>query len=311
MSYHLMEIAKMVKIIFKERMAACTSSLPNVRSRSHRGILLLVLLLLLQSAFTRAEERRDKPLWELGLVGIGGYGPDYPAADESQLKGLPLPYLIYRGKILRAGDKGLVRGRFFRSERLEFDLSLEGSFDAESDDNFMRRGMPDLDYLFEIGPRLQITLKKDVMKGKLDLELPLRAVIATDFTSLSYEGLVFHPQLAWQDDDFLGSGTRLKVGAGPIFFSEKFMDYFYEVEPRFATSGRTAFNARSGYLGSELQVAAIKKLGKHLSIFQSIGLDFYEGSANNESSLFRDDFTVSFRVGLIWRAYQSTQKADE
>lgn len=287
------------------------SSLPYVWRRKNSSILVLVLLLVFHSGSTLADERKNKPLWELGLVGISGYVPDYPAADDSRLNGIILPYLVYRGEIFRAGDKGLFRGRIIRNDRLEFDLSLDGSFEAESDDNLARRGMPDLDYLLEVGPRLQIILSKDVMKGKVDLELPLRAVIATDFSSLSYGGLAFHPQLAWQHSDFWGTGTQLKISAGPIFFSEKFMDYFYEVEPRFATSERTVYDARSGYLGSEFQIAAIKKLGKYLTIFETIKLDYYKGSANNDSSLFRDNFTVSVSVGLIWATFQSKEQVKE
>ena len=94
------------------------------------GMPVLVLLLLLCSSIAFSEERKNKPLWELGLIGIGGYVPDYPASDENRFHAIPLPYVVYRGKIFRAGDKGLVRGRFIRKDRLEFDLSLDGSFDA-------------------------------------------------------------------------------------------------------------------------------------------------------------------------------------
>lgn len=275
------------------------------------GLLLLVCLLSFFPPFTFAGEGNPKPLWELGLAGISGYGPDYPAADESRLHGIVIPYFIYRGDIFRAGDKGIARGRFVHTDRLEFDLSLDGSFDTESDDNDARRGMPDLDYLFEVGPRLQIRLARDVMNGWIDLELPVRGVIATDFSSLSYQGIVFHPQLAWQHDNFWGARTRLKIGAGPIFATEEFMAYFYEVEPRFQTPQRSAFLAEGGYLGSEAQVIAMKEITDNFSLFGTLQLDMYKGSTNEDGPLFRDDFTVNLRLGLIWRPFQSKKQASD
>lgn len=36
----------------------------------------------------------------------------------------------------------------------EFDISFDGLFPADSDENDDRKGMPDLDFLFEVGPQL-------------------------------------------------------------------------------------------------------------------------------------------------------------
>ena len=48
------------------------------------------------------------PLWEVGIAGGGVHGADYPAADERSARGLGLPYVIYRGDIVRLGDGGIV-----------------------------------------------------------------------------------------------------------------------------------------------------------------------------------------------------------
>ena len=53
----------------------------------------------------RARGLREKPLWEIGVVGGGGWLPDYPAADQNHLQGLVLPYAIYRGDFLRLGRR--------------------------------------------------------------------------------------------------------------------------------------------------------------------------------------------------------------
>ena len=49
-----------------------------------------------------------------------------------------------------------------------------GSFAAEPDDNDARRGLPDLDYLGELGPRLQITLARLERLGQEMLVLRLQ-----------------------------------------------------------------------------------------------------------------------------------------
>ncbi|MEO0996914.1 MAG: MipA/OmpV family protein, partial [Pseudomonadota bacterium] len=100
-------------------------------------------------------ERPGRALWELG-AGIGGaVTPAYPGSSETTTRVLPLPIVAYRGRFLRAGDGSVVSGRLFRNERLEFDVSLTGSFDADSDDVDVRAGMPDLGFLFEVGPELE------------------------------------------------------------------------------------------------------------------------------------------------------------
>ncbi len=256
-----------------------------------------------------ADEDKAKPLWEVGVAGGGGFVPDYPAAAQNHLDGLALPYLVYRGDFLRAGDRGIVRGRILRTKSVEFDISLDGSFATDSDDNDARRDMPDLDYLVEVGPRLQVTLARAARWAKLDFELPVRVVFSTDLSDLDYRGIVVHPELAYQHDNFLATGTELKLGIGPVFATERLHDYFYQVDNRFATPSRPAFDADAGYLGSELQLAALVPLTDRIRLFGVLQLGYYQGAANDNSPLFRDDFTIGIGVGLIWSFFQSSRQA--
>ena len=285
----------------------------TVPARLRRPLALAFVALVVAAAPAAGEaEPGAKPLFELGLVSGGGYLPDYPAAGESRVQGLVLPYVVYRGEILRVGDEGFVRGRIVRTPRLELDISLSGSFPVESDDNDARRGMPDLDSLGEIGPRLQITLARAARDAKIDLEFPLRAVFSTDFTSaIDYRGIVFAPELAYQHENFLGGGVELKLSAGPSFASEKLMAYFYEVPPGFATADRPAFSARAGYLGTRLQLLLTKQFSDRLQSFFGLRGNFHHGSANRGSPLFRDTATFSVGFGLILSFYQSQRRGRE
>lgn len=101
-----------------------------------------------------ADAAETLPLWELGVVIGAGYAPDYPAADEYSARILPLPYFVYRGKVFRSEESGLLRGRIVQTARVEFDVSVAGAVDTKSHQNDARRGMPDLDWMGQIGPRL-------------------------------------------------------------------------------------------------------------------------------------------------------------
>ncbi len=258
-----------------------------------------------------AAEPEAKPLFELGVAGGGGYLPDYPAAGQSHFQGIALPYLAYRGRFFRSDEKGLLRGRVVRTERIELDLSLSGSFAADSDDNDARTGLPDLDYLGEIGPRLQITLARAARDAKIDFELPVRAVLSTDFSDLDYRGLLAAPQIAYQHDDLGGRGLEVKLGLTASFATTEFMDYFYQVEPRFATASRPAFDARAGYVGTRLQLSGIQPLGPRWRLFVALRGDSHHGAANERSPLFIERLTWAAGGGLIWSFFHSERRGVE
>ena len=50
------------------------------------------------------------PVFEAGIGDGAGWVPDYPAAGLNHFQGIPFPYAIYRGEILRSDEQG-VRGR--------------------------------------------------------------------------------------------------------------------------------------------------------------------------------------------------------
>ncbi|MDP6833518.1 MAG: MipA/OmpV family protein, partial [Alphaproteobacteria bacterium] len=132
------------------------------------------------------------------------------------------------------------------SSDFELDISLSGSLDADSDDNDARRGMPDLDYLAELGPRLQWTFARAARWAKLDLELPVRAVFSTDLSDVEHQGFLLEPQIAYQHGNFLGNGSKLKLGLSAVFADEILQDYFYEVTAPFASAARPAYDGQGG-----------------------------------------------------------------
>ena len=261
------------------------------------------------TAVTRNSDPQASPLWEVGLAGIGGYVADYPGAAQSRGRGFPVPYFIYRGKVLRAGDGGILRGRFQVNDRLEFDLSFGGSLNADSDKNTLRRGLPNLDFLAEIGPQLTWRAWEEKDRS-VTVNLPVRAAVSFGGGGVRPQGFVLNPRLTYRDRAFIG-GTTLSLGVGPIFATERLMDYFYEVRPQYALPGRPAYNAGSGYLGTEVALRVSRVLSPQVRLYTGAQLGVFSGATNRGSALLARETNWNFAVGLAWSIWESDRRARE
>ncbi len=254
----------------------------------------------------RAELAEGEPLLEIGVLGAVGSLPDYPAAGQNHYHYFAVPYLLYRGEYFQVSANS-IRGIFLKTERVSLDVSASGSL--SSHDNEARRGMPGLDDMGQIGPRLNVLLARDVMKGKIDFELPLRAVFSTDYKSLDYRGLVLAPELAYSNANFMDSGGALKLWIGPEFATARLMDYYYEVQPQYAMPGRSQFTASGGYLGSHINVTYRHPIGRYATITTYVGPELYTGASNEASPLFKKQFGVSAGMALSFSFYESSARA--
>lgn len=267
-------------------------------------------LLLLLAAPAVAQERR--PLLELGIAGGGGYTPDYPAADQNHLRGIVSPWLIYRGRFLRADEQG-ARARALLGDRIELAVSASGSFPTSSRDNRARADMPNLDWIGEIGPTVIWTIWRDLDPAsprRIVLDTPLRAAFSTDLTSISFRGLTFEPDIAYQQRNILVPGSRLRVSLGTVFATERYMDYFYEVTPEFARPGRRAYNARGGYLGTRVQLSFRVPVTESVSFVVGGRVFNSSGAANRDSPLFRREWNYSLAAGFSWAFFRSGALVD-
>jgi outer membrane protein len=274
-------------------------------SRLPARALCLGACLALTSWPVMGQELMTLPKFEAGIGGGGGWLPDYPAAGQNHLRGLAVPYLIYRGEILRSDDQG-VRGRVYNSDSIGLDLSFSGAFPSSSDDNRAREGMPDLDWQGEVGPSLRVTLWRDQQAPqRLNLEVPVRAVFSTDFSSVHYRGLTASPELAYERIGLGRAGSRLRVGLGPVFATGRMMDYFYRVDPEYVRPGRPACDAQAGYLGTRLQFSYRLPLTDRLSMVAGGRLESFHGATNDGSPLFRQEWNTSVALGFSWSLYRS------
>ncbi len=252
----------------------------------------------------------QRPLWEIGIGGAFGGVSDYPASDRYHLRGLPIPYFVYRGQLFRSDESG-ARLRAKVRPDVELDISSSASFPVHSESGGPRAGMPGLDYLFQLGPNLKITFDRPAPGVRLLVEFPLRAAFSTDWRHMDYRGLIFSPDLAIQDDTLLGSSWRTYADIGPQFTSARLQDYFYEVDPQYATPDRPAYQAHGGYLGTRIEVGASRALIDGLRLFFYGRLDNYDGAENRDSPLWKSDFNGTAFVGFAWSFLQSHATVDE
>ena len=264
-----------------------------------------LFLLCLAASLARAEQL---PLWEAG-AGLGAASiPHYRGSNQNRTWVLPVPYLVYRGEALKVEDRRL-RGRFFDSDKVELDFSINGSPPAK--DNDARRGMPDLDATLELGPSLNIALfRSENRTEKLELRLPVRTVIASDFSHFRQAGWIFQPNLSLDFRNVLGTrGWNLGVQGSLIYTDRRYNQHFYAVDPIFATAERPAFNPSSGYAGT----AVIAALSKRFSNFWIGGFakwDSVSGAVFADSPLVKSRSNLSGGLGIAWILGASSAKVD-
>lgn len=250
----------------------------------------------------------EKPLWEVGIGLALLQMPDYRGSDQSRVYLLPYPYAIYRGDFLKI-DENRITGQIFKTDRAVLDFSLFGSVPVNSDDNVARRGMPDLDPTFELGPALKIRFWDDrASKSKIDLTLPVRAFFSTDFSSVRHQGWVFSPRVNLVKDDVIpNTGLNLGISVGPMFADSGYHQYFYEVVPRYATAERRAYSPGGGYSGTTATVG-LSKTYRQLIFHAFISADFLEEASFENSPLVKRETSIMSGINVSWIFLSSSEK---
>jgi outer membrane scaffolding protein for murein synthesis (MipA/OmpV family) len=278
-----------------------------MQTRSRARVALLTAAALLAASSARAA---PKPLWEFGLGAGTLVFNDYRGSDTVHVYPVPVPYFVYRGTFLRSDHNGL-RGRLFNQQRIELNLSVNGTTPVRNDS--ARHGMPDLRPTLEVGPSLDAHLwKSGDGRFKLDLRLPARAAFTVE-ASPHLVGMFLAPNLNLDLAELPGAdGWKLGLLAGPLFANRRYDDYFYSVAARYASAGRPVFEARGGYAGAQFLVSLTRRypaywLGAYLRH------DSLAGASFAASPLVKRDgyWSAGFAVAWIIRRSARLVESDE
>ena len=248
------------------------------------------------------------PLWEAGVGAAVFSTPAYPAAEQRTTRTVALPFLLYRGKVLRADQQG-VGARLVNNERVEFDVGFAAALPSHSDDVRARRGMPDLGTLVEFGPRVKVRLADFGEQGRVRFELPLRTVIEAR-GGLHRQGWTSEPRLVWQKVGFDRSWT-VEGQLGALFGDGRIQRYFYDVAPQYATAERPEYHADAGLLLVRTGLFGTYKLNPDWRLFGFVRLESYAGAANKDSPLFKKNAGAAAGIGFAWTFARSGARASD
>lgn len=275
-----------------------------------KGPLLLSLLLgLAFSPNAPGDEDGSKHLIEVGTLQMGMNSPDYPASDQNHNHYLIVPFFHYSGKNVRSDSEGLFRYRFVDKDFYGIDLSFSGSFPAKSRDNALRNGMSDLVWLGELGPRFFYYFHR-TPKHQWRLNIPLRAVVSTDFTTTNARGLVFAPGISSRHTQVFGTPLDWSFSWSFNYASQELMSYFYEVPRENATATRPEYGAKAGFLGTDIGTT-LRMRKDNFIYFIGLKSSFHDGAANENSPMFRTKQNNSIHVGFVWIFFESKEKGFE
>lgn len=249
------------------------------------------------SASLAASEYEVQKTWEFGL-GVGAVaGPDYRGSDESRSYVAPIPYVVYRGKIIQS-DRDGVRGQFIKTDNYEFTLSLSANITPESHKNGLRRDLdlPELGSTIEIGPAVNIRLFGESLTQGLQLSLPARAVFSIGGDESGYIGSLFQPQLIYRErlGDW-GFAWRSSL----TWATEDYHEYYYNIGAANATEQYNAYSAKAGYSGFANQASLGRQLGDwRLAFF--VRHDYLGGTEFENSPLVKTKHATRGGLALIW-----------
>ena len=251
--------------------------------------------------------RPDLPLWELGVATGALSQQAYPGSDE-QVRRVPvLPYVVYRGKVLRADDQGAGL-RAIRTEGFELDVSFAGSLSSGGKSLQAREGMPRLPTLVEFGPVARWFLNGRNASDRLSLELPLRGVFeARDLQR--HRGMSLEPELSLDGRAKGGWGYGLSVGL--LFGDDRLGSTYYAVASDEALPDRPAFAARAGLISWRLKAGVSRQLTPDLRVFAFGRADSVAGAANRASPLVRQTNGASVAIGMTYTLMRSSARASD
>jgi outer membrane scaffolding protein for murein synthesis (MipA/OmpV family) len=271
------------------------------RGRSNAALLAAALLAAALAASPVLA--KEEPLLEYGL-GVGAVAfEDYRGSDSMHVYPLPIPYVVYNGKFLKADREG-VRGMLFNQDRVEINLSVNATTPVRSDRE--RNGMPDLRSTIELGPSFDVhLLRSDDARIKFDLRMPLREAFTIE-ASPRLIGWTFTPRFNLDVADPLGfGGWHMGLLTGPLFAERRYHDYFYTVAPQYATASRPAYQAVGGYAGTQA-LASLSKRFERFWVGAYMRYDTLAGAAFVDSPLVQRKSYWSAGFGISWMIHRSS-----
>jgi len=171
----------------------------------------------------------------------------YPGAKETNRILFPVPYFTFKSPHFEI-DRG-IKSFLYHSETMVLDISADFGLPVDSEDTQARKGMPDLDFMLQVGPSLEFLITN---KSYFDIrfEVPVRVAYVLNLKQAENIGYLIEPRLSFNHSRSTKTGFAHKTTIGLKFATKDFHQYYYDVDEAFVTADRSEFNSDSGYGGS-------------------------------------------------------------
>jgi len=237
-------------------------------------------------------------LWKFG-VGIGNVTANsYPGSDETESITSPIPYLKVKTEWFDLDREGL-HTNWFKNTNFRLDFSFDLGLPVKSDENELRNGMPDLEPVGLIGPLLIYQLH-DTKKLKWQIHLPLTYAYRFDNIDASSIGWVSNPRIYFNylvEND--GYPVDVSVSFGPVYGSEDFHQYYYDVAANYTNVNRNSYSSNEGEAGYRFNVSVTQRMnGYWLGLY--IRYQNISEAVFADSPLVKEEDYWFIAVGASW-----------
>lgn len=256
---------------------------------------------------SRAEQSKVK--LEVGIGAFAMHLPQYLGSDQTDSYVVPLPYIYYLDDDVKI-DRNQFTAKLWQENHFYLDISASGGVKVNSEDNAARTDMPDLDWVFELGPSIKYYFSGDPQQSSyFYAEFFTRKATATDFSSFTDVGWRYGPSITYQKG-FSNAGINqgngefeFTVRANANFSDDKSLNYYYGVSSQYQNSARPAYQSDGGYAGSDISIGLTYKvndwwLGGFARYY------YLSGAEYDTSPLVKQHSNWSLGFGLAWIFYQ-------
>jgi outer membrane scaffolding protein for murein synthesis (MipA/OmpV family) len=196
-------------------------------------------------------------------------------------------------------DNGGIKKSLFDIDGLSMDVSLSGSLPVDSKSSKLREGMDDLDFVFEVGPKLSYDIWQEE-EYKLSFRLPIRNAFSTNFQDdIQHRGFFTSPQFKISQKT---SHRELSFTSGAVFATQRYHDYFYGVDEAYETATRHAYKGKGGYGGWRNKLSFFDQKGAW--VYDAYVVHYLlEGVAFEDSPLVEEKNGIFVQVSLSYIFY--------
>jgi outer membrane scaffolding protein for murein synthesis (MipA/OmpV family) len=270
-------------------------------------ILFSIISLCSYAQVSRNFDKKKRPLYEVGGALVTFNIPNYPGAASNTPRFIPSPFFIYRGDFFRSDEDG-TRARLLNSDIFELGMSGGFNFPIDSNSNAARKGMPDTDTLFGIGPNVLIRFFEGDPLNKLTLGVGFRLNLAIGSQFLIKEqGWLIEPNLRYFRRFSKGSPFSLFAGLSMSYGDKKYNRFFYQVDEEYKTSKRDRYDAKEGVVDIGTSLAFSYNINSKASLFLGAFQSNLTTAANKNSPLVEEQINTGIVAGFVWLFYESDE----